>query len=542
MRPDAYWPDRGPGGEIRRERHFGVEMRCFSQRPPHVDAMFRATVARFGAREALVADDVRLSYRDLDRLVDWLAAGLRLRGVGSGDRVVLLLGNCPEFLVAVLACARLGAVSVPVSIRHTRSEVEHVVADCAAVALIFETALCDSAPAARASSTLRTRIAVGAQVDGAELIEDVMVASRAPRAPAPVREEDTAILLYTSGTTGKPKGAMLTHLGIVHSVLHYARCFDLRESDRTLLAVPAAHVTGVVALLLATVNAGGCSVMLRAFRASEFLVLAEKETITYTLMVPAMYMLCRRDELMGSVDLSAWRIGAFGGSPMPDSAVAALAATLPNLSLRQAYGATETTSPATLTPPGLGTRMLDTVGQVVPCGEIRVVDESGHQVPHGVPGEILIRGPMVVPGYWNNAAANRRDFEDGFWRSGDVGSMDADGFVRVFDRVKDMINRGGYKIFSAEVENVLSAHPEVLECAVIAHPDPILCERVKAVIVPRSRDVPAEEFRAYCAQQLADYKVPELIELRTEALPRNANGKVLKRALRTAEGTQLAGA
>jgi acyl-CoA synthetase (AMP-forming)/AMP-acid ligase II len=183
-------------------------------------------------------------------------------------------------------------------------------------------------------------------------------------------------------------------------------------------------------------------------------------------------------------------------------------------------------------PPGENAAHLDSIGQVVPCGDVRVVGADGEPVPPGAPGELWIAGPMVVPGYWRKPEATAAGFVGGFWRSGDIGSVDADGFVRIFDRVKDMINRGGYKVFSAEVENVMSDHPGVVECAVVARPDPVLGERVQAFVVPRDRGVTEAALRAFCAERMADYKVPEFVTLLSEPLPRNANGKVQKAALR----------
>jgi long-chain acyl-CoA synthetase len=375
------------------------------------------------------------------------------------------------------------------------------------------------------------RVVIGGAIAGAEPVA-VLLTPAAPPPPAPIAEEDSAVILYTSGTTGKPKGAMLSHLNIVHSVIHFARCWGLGERDRALLAVPAAHVTGTVAILLAAVYCGAASVLLGTFKARDFLELAARERITYTLMVPAMYILCLMDPDFDRFDLSAWRVGGFGGAPMPGATIATLAQKLPRLQLANAYGATETTSPATMMPLGHTAGRADSVGQVVPCGEIRIVDEHGRPVPPSTPGEILIRGPMVVKGYWAKPEADAASFTDGFWRSGDIGSIDASGFVRVFDRVKDMINRGGYKIFSAEVENALSFHPGIVECAVVGRPDPVLGERVCAFIVPKSDAVSAEDIRRFCRERMADYKVPELIELIRDPLPRNANGKVQKALLR----------
>jgi long-chain acyl-CoA synthetase len=532
MLQDRFWPKDGPGGAIRDERHFdGRMMRCFAERPPHLDALFRERVARLAGREALVAGGRRFSYGELDRLVDKFAGNLAKRGIAAGERMALLLGNCPEFLVAVLAAARLGAVAMPIGTRQKGPELEYLLNDSGAAALIFDSEFAANVPPPAAVPGLRLRIVRGAAAKGAERIE-ALLAAVPPPPPARIAEEDTALILYTSGTTGKPKGAMLSHLNIVHSVIHFTRCMGLGERDRAMLAVPAAHVTGTVAILLTALYAGGASVMLENFKARDFLSLAAGERITFACMVPAMYILLLMDPEFERFDLSAWRIGSFGGAPMPAATIEALARKLPQMQLSNAYGATETTSPTTLMPLGQTDGHRDSVGQVVPCGELRVVDEGGKPVPPGTPGEIWIRGPMVVKGYWNKPEANRASFTDGFWHSGDVGSIDAEGFVRVFDRVKDMINRGGYKIFSAEVENALSYHPGVVECAVVGRPDPVLGERVCAFVLAKDPALTAEEIRRFCAERMADYKVPELVELVRAPLPRNANGKLQKPIIR----------
>ena len=325
---------------------------------------------------------------------------------------------------------------------------------------------------------------------------------------------------------------MLTHLSIIHSLITFRRCLRLEPRGRAILAVPASHVTGLIAILLTMVSLGGATILMRSFKASDFLALAASERLTYTVLVPAQYMLCLMEPEFSHVDLSRWRIGGFGGAPMPEAAITALAERLPGLTLINAYGATETTSPTTIMPPGENVGHLDSIGQVVPCGEVRVVDAEDTPVPAGEAGEIWIKGPMVVPGYWGRPEATAANFTAGFWRSGDIGSIDAEGFVRLHDRLKDMINRAGYKIYSAEVENVLSYHPGVLECAVVGRPDPVLGERVQAFVRPRDRGVTPEELRAFCAERMADYKVPEAIELVAEPLPRNANGKLQKAVLR----------
>ncbi len=269
-----------------------------------------------------------------------------------------------------------------------------------------------------------------------------------------------------------------------------------------------------------------------AFKAADFLALAVRERMTHTLMVPAMYNLCLLQTDFDRQDLSAWRVGGFGGAPMPLATITSLAQKAPGLTLMNCYGSTETTSPATLMPQGESATYIDTVGRGLACAEIAVFDDAGHAVPPGQLGEIWIRGPMVVKDYWNNPAATAAGFTAGFWHSGDIGSVDAAGYVKVVDRMKDMINRGGYKIYTIEVENALYGHPAVLECAVVAKPCPVLGERVHAFVTLAETDVTADALKQFCATRLSDYKVPESYSISSMPLPRNANGKLVKRALR----------
>jgi acyl-CoA synthetase (AMP-forming)/AMP-acid ligase II len=249
-------------------------------------------------------------------------------------------------------------------------------------------------------------------------------------------------------------------------------------------------------------------------------------------MVPAMYKLCLRVEDLESYDLLAWRLAAYGGAMMSASSLLELRRRLPRLELSNGYGATETTSPAAIMPPSLTDRHPDAGGMCLPCAEILIVDESGNEVKQREPGEIWIRGPMVSPGYWNNPAATTQDFVDGYWRSGDLGSIDENGLLRILDRLKDSVNRGGYKVYSSEVENILLQHPGVDEAVVIGKPDTVLGERVHAVVSRRDSLATEESLQEFCARRLADYKVPESFTLLDTPLPRNANGKILKRSLR----------
>lgn len=514
---------------IGEETHFGREgLKCFTDRPADLNAMLEEAVRANGRGEALVCDDVRLTYDAFAAQVATVAGGLAAAGFSRGDRVALLLANGPEFLIVLMAALRLGGIAVPINVREGAPELAQILEDCGADFLVHDHDIAGKLPP-QGQGPAR-RFSVGGASDGSQ---DYATLTHAPAAPAvPVGEEDIAVILYTSGTTGKPKGATLTHFNIVHSAMHFQFCMDLGDDERSLLSVPASHVTGLVATLFTMIRTAGCSVIMRQFKADDFLALAAREKVTQTLMVPAMYNLfllrCRVEDY----DLSHWRVGGYGGAPMAEATIRELSEKLPNLALANAYGATELTSPATILPLGLGVERSYSIGLPVPCAELRIVDEQGADVATGEHGELWIRGPMVVPGYWNNPEKTAQEFQDGYWKSGDVASRDADGFISLHDRRKDMIIRGGYNIYSAEIENALCAHQSVEECAAIGRPDPVLGEKLHVFVQSHDPALDDAAVRAFCAAHLADYKTPDFVTISADPLPRNANGKIVKKVLR----------
>jgi acyl-CoA synthetase (AMP-forming)/AMP-acid ligase II len=520
---------------MRLETRFGDRMvPVFVDRPPDIWTMVAEAAARNPDGEALVFGRTRLTWRETAREAARIAAGFREIGLKPGDRVALLLGNRLEFVLAMFGAAHLGLVTVMLGTRQQKPEIAYVLTDCGAKLIIHEDALAERLPDPGDVPDLLHRVSIGG-VAGSLAFQDLIAAEPSP-SPTAVDEEDVAMILYTSGTTGRPKGAMLAHCNLVHSAMVYECCLGMAQDDRSIAAVPLAHVTGIAANIMVMARCAGTLIIVPDFKAPDYLKTAARERVTQTVMVPAMYNLCLLQADFDSYDLSSWRIGGYGGAPMPVATIERLAEKLPGLKLVNAYGATETSSPSTIMPPEYTASHLDSVGLPCPGATIIVVDADGREVPRGEVGEIWIHGGSVIKGYWNNPAATAAGFTGGFWHSGDLGSIDADNFVRVVDRQKDMINRGGLKIYSAEVESVLAGHPAVVESAVVARPCPVLGERVHAVVVVRT-DIDPPTLRAWCAERLSDYKVPETIDLSTQPLPRNANGKVLKNVLREAAAT-----
>ncbi|PKP68921.1 MAG: O-succinylbenzoic acid--CoA ligase [Alphaproteobacteria bacterium HGW-Alphaproteobacteria-5] len=501
------------------------------ERPAGIAAMLAAAALADPDGEALIDGETRLCWCDLETEVAKLAGGLQQEGIRPGDRVALLIGNRHEFLLLAYAAAWLGCAFVPISEREAEAGVARLIEDSGARAIFFEPSTVAEVPGNAAA------FAVCVDIESAAFAG---LRASAPIGPHEGDEDDLAAIVYTSGTTGVPKGAMLSQGGIVHSAMNYARTMVLSGSDRSLAAVPLTHVTGLVAIAATALFAGAATVIMRRFDARECLETMARERITHTVLVPAMYNLCLLRADFRSLDLVAWRIGGYGGAPMADATIRNLFAVLPGLQLMNLYGATETTSPAVIMPPAHALAHSDAVGIPAPGVEIVAMDEAGREVAPGEPGELWIRGAGVVRGYWRNAGATAREFVSGFWKSGDLGSIDADGFVHVHDRNKDMINRGGYKVYSAEIEALLAEVQGVVESAVVARPCAVLGERVHAVVVFAEGSAPdPAALAAHVGGRLADYKVPETWDIRSEPLPRNANGKVLKRALRDAIGAYV---
>lgn len=517
---------------IRAERHYGDRvLRCFEKRPAGLDSMIRSASASRPNEEAIVCGERRITWHEFDHLVGNVAANLRSHGLSVGDRVAVMLDNRLEFFLSVFGIIRAGAIAVPLGTRLGPGEVGYISAHAGVSALIT----CDEwwqRIHAVLPENLLTYI-VDAKSTEQTLFKFEALVKDTSHLPAIIENEDaTALILYTSGTTGKPKGACITHLAFSHSALHYIYALELNHPQRGLLAIPGSHIAGFMALATTTIATGGTLILEREFKAPKTLALMERESVTYTVFVPAMFQLCLADPSFNPKKLSAWQTVVYGGAIMPPAVVEDAARRLPNLHLVNAYGSTETCAPATIMPFDATAGRTASIGLTVHCGDVIVVDERGCEVPRGTSGELWIAGPMVSPGYWQDDLATKNNFTGGYWMSGDIGTMDAEGFVTIHDRKKDMIVRGGYKVFSAEVENAIIAFGDIQECAVVPVPCPVLGERVFAFVNPTKTDFRLDSLRDWLASQIADYKCPDFYHISNEPLARNQNGKMQKGILR----------
>lgn len=493
---------------------------CFADRPHNLHMLLVGAALAAPTREALVGAGRRLTWHEVLAEVDRVGGALLAAGVRAGDRVAMVMGNTPDFVIAMFGIFRIGAVAVPISVRCSPREVAYAISNCSARMVLHDAERLAIIP------DLTDRPDCIAQDFAALTGQDPL-----PDPGDLPGEQEVALILHTSGTTGRPKGAMLTHIGVIHAAIYYESAMGITANDRVLSAVPLNHVTGIAALIAVSIRAGATLILMDAFKAKPFLDLAEAERMTYTLMVPAMYNLCLLQPDFAERDLKSWRLAAYGGAPMPEPAIRRLSEAIPGLGFANCYGATETIVAQLITPPAYALEKREFVGAPLPGTEAVVMDEQGCELPPGSEGEIWLRGPTVVRGYWNDPEATGAGFVDGYWRSGDLGSKSADGFLQVLDRAKDMINRGGLKIYSAEVESVLIDHPAVTEAAAISRPCEVLGERVHVVVVVKA-EVSPEELKTWCKARLSDYKVPETYDIRSDVLPRNANGKIDKAVLR----------
>lgn len=517
--------------QMRRELHFGSRViNCLTERPERFDELLRSAEREAPDAEALRCGTESLTYREFGQWVDRVAHGLASAGIERGDRVGVFIGNGLPFFLTMMGAARRGAIAVPLSAKMSAAEVTYVLNHCEASALIWERTLQDRMPEKQALSTLRRDWCVASEGGDLGNMGTLFPSAETPF-PETGEEDDIVLLFYTSGTTGKPKGAAIANLNIVHSALQYAYGLDLKPGQRGLLAIPGSHISGFMALFINILSARGCTVILPGYDTTTVIRTMQSERITFTVFVPTIYHLILMHPEFKPELLSEWSTGIYGGGIMAPATITRMSELMPQLRLINAYGATETASPVSIMPAWASVERPASIGLLVQCGEAAIMDDEGRELPAGETGELWIRGPMVIPCYWNDPEQTAAAFKDGFWKTGDMVSIDAEGYLYIHDRKKDMINRGGYKVFSAEVENAALSIKGVMEAAAVPVADPVLGERVCLFLRIDEHGPDEADLRTSLAPLLSDYKQPEFYMLGTEPLPRNANGKITKAPL-----------
>ena len=507
--------------EIHLENVFNRNLKCFKNRPQNIWKFIEESIISHTKKTCIIDENKNYSYSQILKLVSSLETFFLKYNFKKKDRIGILFENDVNFVIVSLYCLRRGLILVPLNPRSSKFENNNILNDCNASAVIFHPSLSN-----KVSNLEKVKIKVSFKLEDLNNYSTKDFSEKTN-----LIDTETAIILYTSGTTGKPKGAMLTHFNVIHSCLHYKNAFNLTSNDHSILVVPASHVTGIVAHFLLMIFVGGSLTLKKKFEVKDFLNSAEDHGLTYLIMVPAMYNLCIERGEFNSSRLSKWRIGGFGGAPMPIGTLKKLKKDLPNLSLINIYGATETTSPTTIMPNEYSIDKLNSVGKCVPTGQIKIINEKHEELESNQHGELWILGPMVIPGYWNNDIATKKEFtENGFWKSGDIGFKDEEGYIYILDRKKDVINRAGYNVYSSEIENLLSLQNGVIEVAVIPHPDKVLGEKIHVVIF-KNDTLLVDHLKLICKTKLADYKQPDYWTVIKDYLPKNKNGKVMKKDL-----------
>lgn len=499
-----------------------------------VHEILEFTAARLPNKIALTEGDQKLTYAQTMEQAEVLSSRLAESGVSPGDRVALLFPNCIEFCIAYFAILRLGAIVVPLNNRLAPKEFAYIVNDCSPSTLILGYQFWDTYQQFKQDvERIPNLIYAGEEPKKDTLFfADLVAPLKGKGANSPKIDPDTeACILYTSGTTGLPKGAVMSHRNIFTNARNCGAHIGYRERDITLIVVPLFHVTGLNTQLVALFYVGGSVVIMRDYNTTDMIKLLAKHRVSTLITVPTMYALMLVNPNLEKVDLTSLRSLQYGGAPMDSQTILSLQKKL-GVDLYNCYGLTETSSLSTVTPACDALRKVASVGIPVSEVQLRIVDEFGNDVAVDVIGEIWIKGPNVIPKYWNKPEATEKDLADGWLRTGDYARIDDEGFVFIADRKKDMINRGGENIYSIEVEAAIMAHPKVLETAVVPRPHTIFGEVVHAFIVPAPGQEPTEdEIIEHCKKLIADYKVPASISFSDE-LPRNPGGKVLKNRLR----------
>ncbi|MDQ6928057.1 MAG: AMP-binding protein [Actinomycetota bacterium] len=522
-------------GNLVLEPWLGTEVRCYPDRVlTIVEALDRA-VAMFPDQSAVETPEGDLTYKELAELVEGAASRLAEEGLVPGDRLAVCLRNGLDIVVAIWACARAGLVFVGLSTRLQAPQWAYMLRHSGARLVLGHPEFMAGLRLAGTEAGLPE----GTVRDVGDHLTGCRSPWRGDDVPFPHQDEVYGVI-YTSGTTGRPKASEVVHRCTMHSAIAYVRTFSLTADDRTAVVFPLYYATGHIAQVTPMMLVGGASVTVAEVVPREFVQLIGARRITYLMVVPSIWPLLLRVPEFRLPELAHVEIGAFGGSPVPISTVGALRARMPQLRLYDAYGLTETHSPATILLDSEFRRKPGSVGRPVPCADARVVDDDGTDVPIGEAGELWLRGPMVTSGYYGDPVATAAAITEGWLHTGDYARVDDEGYVFILDRKKDMITRGGFKVYSVELEYLLVSHPDIAEAAVFGIPDRLAYEAVATYVVPAAgRSIDIGEVQSWVAGRMADYAVPRHVRV-VDTIPRNRTGKIEKAALRDTLLAELA--
>lgn len=495
-----------------------------------VDGVLTRTARRTPDRPALCFADShglerRWSYAELDAAVSRAAGAMLAVGLEHGDRVATYGKNSDAYVIAFLACARAGLVHVPINYNLTGADLAYLISQSGSRVALVDPALQANVDAVDAGleRSISLRDAPGSLLEQAE-------EGPVPQLDVEVTDDDLVQLLYTSGTTSKPKGAKMTHRALLHEYLSCIVALDLDGDDDPLHPMPLYHSAQMHCFLMPYIAVGARNDVVETPDPADLLRRVEANRNKALFLAPTVWVPLANHPDLHSRDLSALRKAYYGASIMPVPVTKKLQATLPALSFYNCFGQSEIAPLATVLRPEEHLERPDSCGRPVLFVEMRVVDADGNDVAAGEMGEVIYRSPQLCTGYWDKPQETDEAFVDGWFHSGDLVRIDAAGYITVVDRIKDVINTGGVLVASREVEDALYTHPDVAEAAVIGVPDEKWIEAVTAVVVTKG-DIAEPELIEHARRSLSDYKVPKTVH-RVEELPRNASGKLLKRILR----------
>ncbi len=489
----------------------------------------------FPEKDAIVFGRSSFSYRDIERLSNRFGNILKSIGVKKGDKVCIYLPNIPEFIICFFGIVKIGAIAVSISSLWKRDEVSYVIEDSEANTLVTTEELIQNIPELDISERLRNIIIIGEKCDKGISYKEMMEKSHDELSIMEMEKDDVASIIYTSGTTGKPKGAMLTHGNVISNSFSAIHHTLMKPEDILICFLPLYHSFGQNFIMNSCICRGATLILHKKFELDEIVNSIKSNRVTRFFGVPTIYIMLLNEEKTYPF-LKSLGYCFSAAASMPAEVSKKWKETF-GLTIYEGYGLTETTPFASYNH-DIKYRS-GSIGTPIENVEMKVVDENGVQLPPGQLGEIVIKGPNVMKGYYNKPEETEKTIRNGWLHSGDIGMTDDDGYFYIVDRVKDMINSAGFKIWPREVEEVLFKHPAVLECAVIGVPDKVYGERVKAFIILREGErASAEEIIAFCKERIASYKAPKEIEFVKE-IPKSPTGKILKRILREAERSKV---
>ncbi len=478
--------------------------------------------------------DVPTTYEELNMSVNKFASGLARTGIGKGDHVALLLGNSPHFIISLYGIMRIGATAIPINPTYTPSEIAYILKNGDVKAVIgldqmipYLEKIKTSAPKIKHFIICETGSELNTEM---ETFSEVLHSGDADFTSGPINSEDTAVILYTSGTTGRPKGAMLTHENLYSNARDIRDYLKMNSKDTVITTLPMFHVFSLTVALNAPLISGSTMIIVPKFSPKEVFRVAQKYDATIFAGVPTMYNFLYQYPESNPAAFCSMRLCISGGASMPVALLNNFEEKF-NVVISEGYGLSEA-SPVTCFNPLDRPRKPGSIGTSILNVENRVVDGLGNELPSGEVGELVVRGPNVMKGYYNMPEETSEAIRDGWLYTGDLAKMDEEGYFYIVDRKKDLVIVGGYNVYPREVEEVLYGHPDIMEAAVIGAPDADQGEVVKAFIVPRDEKVDKEELHQFLSERLAPYKLPKSIEFLQE-LPKNSTGKIMKRELKS---------